>query len=77
LHIAKAFHYLLDLVVVTGRLTEPLVITGNESADVLDVLAFSINGSFEWEEVNMDGKFEPGAGEPITDMGLRGLHPYL
>ena len=66
---------------MTGRLTEPLVITGNESADesadVLDVLAFSINGSFEWEEVNMDGKFEPGAGEPITDMGLRGLHPYL
>lgn len=61
--------------VVTGKLAEPLVITGNETENVHIVLAFSINNSFEWEEVNVDGKFEPGAGETVVDMGLRGLHP--
>ncbi len=61
--------------VVTGKLAEPLVVTGNETENVHIVLAFSINNSFEWEEVNEDGKFEPAAGETVVDMGLRGLHP--
>ena len=61
--------------VVTGKFAEPLVITGNETEDVNIVLAISINNSFEWEEVNVDGKFEPAAGETVVDMGLRGLHP--
>lgn len=61
--------------VVTGQFKEPLVITGEESEDLKIELAFSINNSFEWEEVNEDGEFEPGAGESVTDMGLRGLHP--
>lgn len=61
--------------VVTGKLLSPLVITGEETEDLEIVLAFSINNSFEWEEVNVDGKFEPGAGETVVDMGLRGLHP--
>ncbi len=63
--------------VVTGKLAEPLVVTGNETEDVEVVLAFSINNSFEWEEVNVDGKYEPGAGEIVVDMGLRGLHPRV
>lgn len=63
--------------VVTGKLAEPLVITGNETEDITVVLAFSINNSFEWEEVNVDGKYEPGAGETVVDMGLRGLHPRV
>ncbi len=63
--------------VVTGQLDEPLVITGDETEDIKVVLAFSINNSFEWIEVNADGKFEPGAGETVVDMGLRGLHPYV
>jgi len=61
--------------VVTGKFAEPLVITGNETDDVKIVLALSINNSLEWEEVHVDGKFEPGAGETVVDMGLRGLHP--
>lgn len=61
--------------VVTGRFSSPLIITGNETEDIEIELAFSINNSFEWEEVNFDGKYEPGAGETVVDMGLRGLHP--
>lgn len=63
--------------VVTGKLAEPLVITGDETDDIEVVLAFSINNSFEWTEVNFDGIFQPGAGETVVDMGLRGLHPYV
>lgn len=63
--------------VVTGKLDQPLVITGNETESVTVVLAFSINNSFEWEEINADGKFEPAIGEKVVDMGLRGLHPYV
>ena len=39
--------------------------------------AFSINNSFEWTEVNFDGKYEPTAGEQVVDMGLRGLIPIV
>lgn len=63
--------------VVTGKLATPLVITGNETSGKSVVLAFSTNNSFEWMEVNVDGKFEPSAGETVVDMGLRGLHPYV
>lgn len=63
--------------VVTGKLAQPLTITGEETDNVKIVLAFSINNSFEWQEVNVDGKFEPAAGESVVDMGLRGLHPYV
>ncbi len=61
--------------VVTGKLAEPLVITGEEEENVHIVLALSTNHSFEWVEVNADGKFEPGIGETVVDMGLRGLYP--
>ena len=61
--------------VVTGKFSENLVITGNETQDVVVTLSLSVNNSFEWEEVNVDGKFEPGANEKVVDMGLRGLIP--
>ena len=61
--------------VITGKFAEPLVITGTESSDITINLSFSINNSFEWKEVNTDGKYEPNAGEQLADMGLRGLIP--
>jgi hypothetical protein len=61
--------------VVTGKFATPLTITGTETSDITVTLSLSINHSFEWEEVNTDGKFEPSAGEKVVDMGLRGLIP--
>lgn len=61
--------------VVTGKFANNLVITGNETNDVEITLSLSINNSFEWHEVNSDGKYEPAAGENVVDMGLRGLIP--
>ncbi|WP_375238045.1 hypothetical protein [Aurantibacter sp.] len=62
--------------VVTGEFENGLTITGTETEDVTVVLSFSTNNSFEWTEVNTDGKYEPNAGEQVVDMGLRGLIPY-
>ena len=61
--------------VVTGEFANGFTITGNETQDVTVTLSFSINNSFEWTEVNADGKYEPGAGEQVVDMGLRGVVP--
>jgi len=61
--------------VVTGKFSNKLVITGNEKKNIVVTLSLSVNNSFEWHEVNADGKYEPAAGEQVTDMGLRGLIP--
>lgn len=61
--------------VITGKFANPLVITGNETEPIRVDLSFSVNNSFEWTEVNADGYYEPGIGEELTDMGLRGLVP--
>ncbi len=66
--------------VVTGKLTEPLVITGNETGSVEVVLSFSVNNSFEWEDTNGNGQWDvyaddPSRNERVVDMGLRGLVP--
>lgn len=61
--------------VVTGRFPTDLVINGNENNNIVITLSLSINNSFEWQEVNADGKYEPAAGENVVDMGLRGLLP--
>jgi hypothetical protein len=63
--------------VVTGQFENAFEITGNETEDVVVTLSFSINNSFEWTEVNTDGKYEPSAGEQVVDMGLRGLIPSV
>jgi len=61
--------------VVTGGFATPLVITGNETEDIYVTLSLSTNKSFEWLDTNPDGKWEPGAGESVIDMGLRGMIP--
>ena len=63
--------------VVTGQFANGLTITGNETQDVVVTLSFSVNNSFEWTEVNADGKFEPEASEQVVDMGLRGMIPSV
>ncbi len=66
--------------VVTGKFTQPLVVTGQETGDVTVTLSFSINKSFEWIDDNGNGQLDIyGDGttpaEKIVDMGLRGLVP--
>lgn len=63
--------------VVTGAFDNALVVTGNETNDIIVTLSLSINNSFEWEEVNNDGLYEPSAGEQVVDMGFRGLIPIV
>lgn len=58
---------------VTGIFEQPLEITGNETEDVTVELSFSINQSFEWYDAADDDIYEPGAGDKVVDMGLRGL----
>lgn len=64
--------------VVTGAFTPgKLVITGKETQDIIVELSFSINKSFEWQEVVVDGKWEPSKGEQVADMGIRGMIPKI
>lgn len=67
--------------VVTGQFSQPLVLTGKESADLSVTLSFSVNKSFEWVDDNGNGQLDFYAdgvtpNEKIVDMGLRGLIPY-
>lgn len=62
---------------VTGAFPSALVITGNETADIVVTMSLSTNDSFEWEEVTEDGHWEPGNGENVVDMGIRGLIPTV
>ena len=67
--------------VVTGEFvdnsmsTSPLVITGNETSDIVITVSLSTNKSFEWHEVTADGYYQPEIGENVTDMGIRGMIP--
>ncbi len=63
--------------VITGAFNQPLKITGNETEDIIVVLSFSIQNSFEWQDDNENGEWDinvaQAAAERIADMGLRGL----
>jgi len=63
--------------VVTGAFASPLVITGSETEDVVITVSLSTNNSFEWIDVNGDGIYEPGAGDQVVDMGVRGMIPTV
>lgn len=57
--------------------TEPLVITGNETQDITITISLSTNKSFEWVEHTSDTNYNPANGDTVVDMGLRGLVPIL
>lgn len=60
--------------IVTGDYENgPLVITGQENKDVKVKVKVSINNSFEWKDINQNGKFDPLKGENAVDMGVRGI----
>lgn len=61
----------------TGGTNSPLVITGNETQDIIITVSLSTNKSFEWTEIDQDGYYQPEIGETVVDMGLRGLIPYI
>jgi hypothetical protein len=62
---------------VTGAFSSPLVISGNETSDIIITVSLSTNNSFEWKDANMDGWFEPAAGDTVVNMGIRGLIPIV
>lgn len=61
--------------VVTGQFAIPLVITGNETADINVIVSLSTNKSFEWIDVDGNGTYDPLNGDQVVDMGIRGLIP--
>lgn len=63
---------------VTGKFSGgKLKITGKEKDDIIVRVSLSTNKSFEWQDVNGNGKWEPNKGEKVVDMGLRGLIPVI
>lgn len=69
--------------VVTGQFTDMsgnnqvLTITGTETQNIVITVSISTNKSFEWNEVNVDGYYQPEAGEAPVDMGVRGMIPKV
>jgi hypothetical protein len=61
--------------VVTGQFATSLIVTGNETADINIIVSLSTNKSFEWVDVDNNGKYDPLNGDVVVDMGLRGLIP--
>lgn len=59
--------------VVTAPFEKTLQITGNETQDIVVTVSLSTNNSFEWNDINPDGKWEPAANELPVDMGVRGM----
>lgn len=62
---------------VTGEFPSNLIITGNETEDIVVELSFSINNSFEWTDALQNNIFEPLDGDTVVDMGIRGLIPTV
>ncbi len=61
----------------TGAFASPLVITGNETEDLVIVVSLSTNKSFEWVETDGNNVFNIDLGETVVDMGVRGLIPIV
>ncbi len=59
---------------------QSLVITGNETSDIVITVSMSTNQSFEWKYNSTnpnDGNIYTLNGDTIIDMGLRGMKPIL
>lgn len=69
----------LNSCVVTGPFSgaNTLTITGNETHDIVVTVSLSTNKSFEWVDLNGNGKWDASKGETVTDMGIRGMVPYV
>jgi hypothetical protein len=71
--------------VVTGQFTNTLLsptllnISGQEHSDVTVTVSVSTNMSFEWQDPNGNGLFEPAPPEQenVVDMGVRGIIPII
>ena len=63
--------------VVTGAFDQPLVITGNETEDIIITVSVSTNNSFEWSDTADDNVYQPEDGEVPVDMGVRGMKPIV
>ena len=61
--------------VVTRQFATPVIITGNETTDINIRVSVSTNKSFEWKDLDGNGKFDPSSGDQIVDMGIRGMIP--
>jgi len=62
---------------VTGQFAgSNMIITGNETNDVVVEVSLSNNDSFEWID-NGDGVYEPEIGDVVIDMGIRGMIPTV
>ncbi|GAB4093944.1 hypothetical protein [Flaviaesturariibacter terrae] len=54
-----------------------LVVRGDETHNIVVEVSLSTNKSFEWNEIVRDGRWEPGIGETVQDMGIRGMIPRI
>ena len=54
-----------------------LTITGKETQDIVITVSLSTNKSFEWIDYNSNQKWDALSGEPVVDMGIRGMIPYI
>jgi hypothetical protein len=65
--------------VVTGAFSPTnLLITGNETQDIVITVSLSTNKSFEWVDANGNQKWDAlNANEPVVDMGVRGMIPII
>lgn len=59
--------------VVTAKFDKAFEITGNETKDIIVTISLSTNNSFEWEDNNGNGFWEPTEDENVVDMGIRGM----
>ena len=64
-------------VVTAAFVPGKLVITGKETENIIVEVSLSTNKSFEWKEVVNNGKWDPLKGEPVVDMGIRGMIPTV